>query len=228
MPKEKAFLKSHLIIVRKYRLLQLFIPIQLCGFTCFFDKKTRRYVSILVRLIDKAILNYNLIVEHTVRLENRKDIDFQDFLNLNDYAEVCISAIGRAIKIIESITVDNSTNLKDFIDLETLNAIKYNKSIIDTRNRIEHINEDIQNELLKDGENHTININDGKNRLSIGKDGTGIELSELKSVLEKYNEVIVNVFKELPDKHTEDDNVFYKNGEVYTRKVLNKDNLIML
>lgn len=219
-PKEKLFLDNDLIIKRDFRLLQQFIPIQLCGFTVFFDKKTRRYISMLVRLIDKATLNYNLIIEHTIKLKNGENIEFGDFLSLTDYAEDCIIALSRAIKIIEAVVSDNSTNLKDFIDSNILEKVKNNKNVVNVRNRMEHISEDIKNEDTKDTENHIINL-DESNKLSIGKDGTNIELAELKSVIQDYNNLVLSVFGELPNKHTGDDDVYYKDGEIYTRKRFN-------
>jgi hypothetical protein len=148
------------------------------------SQKTALYRRNFIRLIDKALREYNearnhLLNEVTVPKRSLYVIGF------TDHMENCINAISRLFRLLDRINSEKDS-LKSPRALRRLLHTK-NKLITDFRNSVEHIDEQIQKDEIFSGNPVMITYN---------KDGDGIAISkfelkhqELASVLTNLNEI---------------------------------------
>jgi hypothetical protein len=146
--------------------------------------KVANYIRNFIRLIDKALREYNEARNH---LLNEVAVPKRSLyvIGFTDHMENCINAISRLFRLLDRINSEKDSpqfprSLRRLLHTK-------NKLITDLRNSVEHIDKQIQKDEIFSGNPVMITYN---------KDGDGIAISklelkhqELASVLTNMNEI---------------------------------------
>lgn len=190
-------------INRDAPLVTRLLPIVMVGVDGILDKKSQLYFRLLARLIDKSFDEYSIAkecIDKEIETENKLAYRF-DIIN---HLENCISAIHRAIKILR-ISENEKCNLLEFISKDTLERIKkYNVSHI--RNRIEHIDEDIQEDKFQG--KLFLDVDENYEKMCINE--KYLPLNDLALIIEDYHKAVLEICNNLPNR--------IENGKYYWDK----------
>ena len=206
---------------RNGSLVSRFVPIILIGADTILDKKSRLYIRLLVRLIDKAFLEYKNATE-LIEEELKTNDKFANRFNIINHLENSVSAISRSIKILDIIIngkiikkningstvnqkIKNNIVILNFLSVSSIKKINnYKTSSI--RNRIEHIDEDIYFNKFK--KNLFLDIDGNYEKITISN--KFIMLTDYVKILEDYHSFVSEVFLKLPNR--------WENGKYYYDK----------
>lgn len=177
------------------------------GFDSVLDKKGKLYFRLLCRLTDKAYSEYSIakdLIEEEIKerdkiLREGKTIAYT--FEIIDHMKNCLNAINRVAKTFNSLAKDNS-NLLNYLSKETLEEIKKfdvpaRKDSV--RNRVEHIDEDIQEGRL--GGSLFLALDNSYQR--IGINNKWITFKDVFSIIETYDKSVLEIFSNLPNKTEE-------------------------
>jgi hypothetical protein len=143
-------------------------------------RKVSLYRTNIVRLSDKAILEYNLARE--AFLAPLQEMPFIAFMN---HMENCVDATARMFKLLGKLESDKTSPPVPQLYLERLATTK--RSVTDFRNAIEHIDKEIWKELIPDGKPMSVAVNVSKDGVSISK--WNISFRDLAETLQGFNQV---------------------------------------
>lgn len=168
------------------------LPVILGGFDDVLDDQGKLYFRLLCRLVDKAANEYANAREYMIKeIENKDRLRYR-FIII-DHLENCVNAISRAAKALKS-AVKRKSNLLDYISKETLQEIIDDRKIREIRNRIEHIDEDIQKGEFQGG--LFLDIDKSYRKICINQ--RCITLHDLVSIIEKYHWATLEIIENLP------------------------------
>ncbi|MDD4923358.1 MAG: hypothetical protein PHF74_00800 [Dehalococcoidales bacterium] len=148
------------------------------------SRKATLYRTVLVRLQDKAIREYNEARKYLLAdiINQGQHLDFVPF---TDHMENCINATARLYKL---LCVVKSEKESPHFPKEIRKYIENNNSSIDDiRNAIEHMDEQIQLDKIVSGNPIAIVINENHNGIKVSNYDLGFQ--DLAKVLEKFNEI---------------------------------------
>lgn len=202
MQKSKSLMNTIPIPNRDTKLVIRLMPVVLCGSDNVLDKKGQLYLRLLCRLVDKAFDEYLSAREYLLEELRSKDKLAYRFTIIG-HLENCINALHRAISVF-SFSKSHS-EIGRFISRNTKRKIQ-RLNISDIRDAIEHIDKDIQKGLLQKGV--FLDIDDEYKNVCIG--AKCVSLTEIVHILEKYHELVLEIFNNLPNR--------YKNGVYYYDK----------
>jgi len=180
-------------VKRDASLLIRLLPIVLIGCDAVLDKKGQLYFRLLCRLVDKSFDEYSTAKEYIEReIETENKLEYR-FIII-DHLENCINAINRAAKTLKS-SIKGENKLLQYMSKESLETLKKcDASTI--RNRVEHIDEDIQKgkfrgQLFLDVDNNyeKICIND-----------KCVTFRDLVSIIESYHKAVLEICNNLPER----------------------------
>jgi hypothetical protein len=178
------------------------------GFDKSLDKKSKLYISILVRLIDKSFSEY-LSVKEYVDEEIKTGDKFAYRFAIINHLENCVNAINRMISIFDIIVnglkvkdeknnyrfIKKDIKISQFLREETV--AKINRFPVSSiRNRIEHINEDIFSDKFV--KNLGIDVDDKYKNICINNEC--ISFIELAELIENYHNFVLEIFSNLPNR----------------------------
>jgi len=169
------------------KLVNDFLLCQLIGAGIGTDKKFEQYRTNYVRLVDKAIHEYNSVREAvTCQIEDKKRGIF--ILPIINHMENCINATNRANKILKRI-ISNPGNGFDFDRAAKRMVDSYinNAGISDLRNTIEHIEECILNDEIQNDEKVALDISEDASKIIIAD--KVLEINDLATLLKKLHEI---------------------------------------
>ncbi|MFA7244896.1 MAG: hypothetical protein WC070_01795 [Candidatus Magasanikbacteria bacterium] len=192
-----------------FPLVSRFLPIILVGSEKVLDEKSKLYIRLLFRLVDKSWFKYEEVKE-SLEEEIKTGDKLIYRINIINNLEDCLYAINRFIKIFDIIINGKNDdkrkiNLLKYIDKKTINRLKkYNVSKI--RNRVEHINEDIfYNTFKKD-----LFLDVSEDYKSICINNRYLLISDLIKIIEDYHDFVLEIFNNLPNR--------IENGKFYYDK----------
>jgi len=187
------------------------LPIIIVGLDGVLDAQGKLYFRLLGRLVDKAAEEYMKAKEYV-----EKEIETKDRLGyrfaIMDHLENCINALSRAAKALRS-AVKGKSNLLDYISKETLEKIIDDRKIRTIRNRIEHIDEDIQKGRFEEG--LFLDIDESYKKICINR--KCITLQDLASIIEKYHWSVLEIIENLPNRR-------YKDKYYWDKKTMGENN----
>ena len=188
------------------------LPIIIAGLDGVLDYQGKLYFRLLCRLVDKAANEYADVREYI-----RKEIETKDRFGyrffIMDHLENCVNAISRATKALRS-AVEGKSNLLDYISKETLEKIIDDGKIRKIRNRIEHIDEDIQEGKFQGG--LFLDIDESYEKICINR--RCISLQDLASIIEKYHWSVLEIIEKLPNRR-------YKDKYYWDKKPIGENNV---
>ncbi|OGH12628.1 MAG: hypothetical protein A2776_00645 [Candidatus Levybacteria bacterium RIFCSPHIGHO2_01_FULL_40_10] len=195
-------------VQRDGNLISRLLAIVIVGFDLVLDEKSRLYLRLLTRLIDKSYDEYDLA--RTCLIEEIKTGDKLALrFEIINHFENCIGAASRVSKLINltlnGVSIQKKAGDK-IIHKEKLDIIKLfdqlqlktlmSKNLSDVRNRVEHIDEDIYTDKFSkelfldiDSKYKTISINN-----------ISIKLTELAQMIEDYHKLMLGIFSRLPNR----------------------------
>lgn len=186
----------HIPLINKPKLIPIYLASSLAGIDRNLDKKIVLLKKIVVRLIDKAIYEYNQAVDainRDIEDEKRSVDDMREnggyiFTHLiMNHLENCINSIHRIYNAFGKI-MRNQNSLKiDGIDKKL--AELYRKPIRDIRDMIEHIEEDIQEDKINNGD--TIALSFDFKKLNISISDKKITIKDLDKIICKFYDIIL-------------------------------------
>jgi hypothetical protein len=148
------------------------------------SKKASLYRTIFVRLLDKAIREYQQAREAflaNIAEANRA----MHFIAFTDHIETCINAVSRLFKLLDRIKSEKESPAFPR-ELRKLVGTK-SECVANVRNAVEHMDEEIRNDEIAPGKPVMLSIN--KNGDGVLVSNYEIEFEELAMVLEKMNEI---------------------------------------
>jgi len=185
-------------INRDAPLINRLLPIVIGGFDGVLDDQGKLYFRLLCRLVDKAAEEYMTAKEYV-----EKEIETKDRLAyrfaIMDHLENCINALSRAAKALRR-AVKGKSNLLNYISKETLKKIIDDRKIRSIRNRIEHIDEDIQKGEFQG--RLFLDIDESYEKICINR--RCITLQDLASIIEKYHWSVLEIIENLPNRSYKD------------------------
>ena len=150
----------------------------LTGTQVGMDKKIELLRKNFVRLIDKAIYEYQFAREAIIdELEEKNSIIHT--IAIINHLENCINSIHRVFKLYDRIKKSPHAPKMDKI-LKKLAEV-YEKPIRDMRHTLEHIDNEIQNDNIKDGQAVALKIS--KDYKSVEIAGCSMELLDITNIL---------------------------------------------
>lgn len=178
-------------INRDGSLLTRLLPTVIIGADQVLDKRGRLYFRLLCRLVDKSFDEYSTAKEYIdqeIQIENRLEYRF----NIINHLENCINAIDRAAKTLKSST-KGENKLSEYMSKESMEAVeKYDASTV--RNRVEHIDQDIQ-----EGKFHGqlfLDVDDNYGKICINY--KCVTFRDLASMIESYHKAVLEICNNLP------------------------------
>lgn len=180
MPK----LKNNLI---KDKLTMSFVISIIGGRDRYLDKKLISYRKIFVRLVDKSIFEYSLARENIInQINSDNNTIYYYFLAVN-HLENCINTTKRLFNLFDRIKkIKENPFIEDKILKKLVNA--YLKPIEKVRNSIEHIDKDIQNEIIESKQPISLKIDyENASKASIGK--YELSLIGLSKIITNFHEI---------------------------------------
>jgi hypothetical protein len=191
-------------ISRNISLLTRLVPTALCEFDSVLDKNGKLYFRLLCRLTDEAYDEFNSARDFII-----KEFETQNKLNYRFYiinhVETSLNAINRAARTFKASMKDNSNVLK-YMSTESFEKIK-NFDTSTVRNRIEHIDEDIQEGKFSG----PIFLAIDDNYQQIGINSRWIAFQDIVFMIETYYNAVSEIFTNLPNRqekgHLYHDNV---------------------
>ncbi len=161
-----------------------FLLTSLAGFDKKHTKKTMACLSVLSRLIDKAIYEYSIARETVIKDEKENKLTYEEIMNRNDgqymyvcpiinHLENCINALSRIFKLLKLLP-------KEY-------TLAHQRKIDDIRNTIEHMDERISSSRQ------------GSLSLNISEDALSVEITGQIIKLEDIADQIRVLYKEIRD-----------------------------
>lgn len=161
-----------------------FLLTSLAGFDKKHTKKTMVCLSVISRLIDKAIYEYSVARETAIEDEKENKLTYAEIMNRNDgqymymcpiinHLENCINALSRIFKLLALLPKEYS--------------FAHQKQIVDVRNTIEHMDERISSSRQ------------GSLSLNISKDALSVEITGQIIKLEDIADQIRLLYREMRD-----------------------------
>lgn len=181
------------VVNRDGSLLTRLLPIAIIGADRVLDKQSQLYFRLLVRLVDKAFDEYS-----TAREYINKEIETNDKLayrfGIINHLENCLNAINRAAKTFKT-SMNGKNKLLDYMSKESLEKIaKCDTSTV--RNRVEHIDEDIQKGKL----HGPIFLDVDNNYEKICISNKCATFPDLVAIIESYHEAVLEICINLPNR----------------------------
>lgn len=188
-------------INRDGSLITRLIPVILVGADKGLDRESKLYISLLVRLIDKAFTEYmeaKEYIEEELKIDDKLAYRF----HIINHLENCLNAISRAVKVFNVIvgkkykekTMKKNFNILNFVSQKTIKEVKKFK-VSDIRNRVEHIEEDIYFNKFK--ADLFVDVDDKYQKICINNQC--ISLFELVQIIENYHNFVLEIFSNLPN-----------------------------
>lgn len=163
------------------------------------DKESRNYFHLMMVLIDKSIYEYNNFYGY-VEKELKENDPLSYRLKIIWHLENCINAVSRASKILRTILigVKGQKKAKDISKLLKQNIVKKleESKIFEIRNRVEHIDEDIFNSLLKG----PFLVSLDENYANIVINENGIALNDFVLLIDSFYDLLVDINNQLPNR----------------------------
>lgn len=151
------------------------------------DKKLISYRKIFVRLVDKSIFEYSSARENIInQINSDNNIIYYYFLAVN-HLENCINTTKRLFNLFDRIKkIKENPFIEDKILKKLVNP--YLKPIEKVRNSIEHIDKDIQNEIIESKQPISLKIDyENASKVSIGK--YELSLICLSKIITNFHEI---------------------------------------
>jgi len=158
------------------------------------SKKVARYRKNFVRLVDKALWEYDKARESIladVARANRsikgtgKSSSEYNFIKFTNHIETCINAVSRLFKLLERIKSEKQSPAWPR-ELQRLLETK-GESIANIRNAVEHIDEKIQKGEIGPGKPIMLTVSENDEALIVAN--YEIKFEELAMVLNKMHEI---------------------------------------
>ena len=192
--KQIPAISRHISLIRRLAFMALF------GFDAVLDKNGRLYFRLLCRLIDEAYDEYNsardLIIKEFETQDQR--LYYERILNYRfdiiNHLETCLNAINRAARTFKTLMKDNS-NLLKYMSKESIEKIN-NFDTSSVRNRVEHIDDDIQEGKFSG----PLFLDIDNNYQRIGINRRWIAFQDIVFIIETYYNTVLEIFTNLPNK----------------------------
>lgn len=166
--------------------------ITLFGFDNVLDKNGQLYLRLLCRLVDKAFYDYLSASEYLLEeLKTKNKLAYR--FSIIDHLENCINALGRAISVFNCSK--GRSSIGHLISRDTKRKIE-RLSVSEIRNDIEHIDKDIQKGLWQKG--LFLDVDEEYKNICINNHC--IALTDLVYALEQYHQLVLEIFKGLPNR----------------------------
>lgn len=172
-------------------LITRLFPIAVFGFDGVLDKKGKLYFRLLCRLVDKSFNEYASAKEYIDQeIKNENKLEYR--YSIINHLENCINAINRAAKTLKT-SMKERNKLLEYMNKESLEKItRCDTSTI--RNRVEHIDEDIQ-----EGKLHGPSFLDVDNNYEkICINDKCVTFQDLVSIIENYHQAVLEICTNLP------------------------------
>ena len=182
------------IIKVKYSLVSVYLAGALVGYDQYEDKKTTSLKKNILRLIDKAIYEYNEAVEAINAEINENNRSYEDMMKngtrmhthlIINHFENCFNSLNRVFKLYEKIRRNKDAPKIEEL-LERLAGL-YESHIRDMRNTVEHIDDEIQDDRIAD--NETIALFVDESYLIVKIAGIEIKIEDLKKTISRFYEI---------------------------------------
>jgi hypothetical protein len=152
------------------------------------DKEGQLYLRVLCRLIDKAFEEYNLARQYMEKeIKSKNKLEFM-FAIIN-HLENCINAANRTAKAFESA---ESNGIFQLMSDGCKNNIR-SSNISPVRNRMEHIEQDIQDGKVRGSLFLTLDANYEK----VCVNNRCVDLKDLVEILETYHKGMLEIIGRL-------------------------------
>lgn len=157
-----------------------------------YDAQTRFLAQTFVRLVDSSIMEYNAARDAYLTYYTSKDLGgsipvSKLLLPMLSHVENCVSNTARSIKLGDAVRTSKIINAKQLVNkLDWKTILSAKDKIIDLRNSIQHMDEEIKNGKPSGG-------------VDISADGTfkigdaSIGIVEFNNTLAKLHEIALNV-----------------------------------
>lgn len=171
------------------------IPLMLGGFIKVLDKRGQAYFILLCRLIDQADHTYLELVK-VIAQEQKSGDRLANILEVTNHIENLINLLSRITKIYSRLVSSNKiSNIQTYIDIDPRNLSELeSKKVIDVRNRIEHIDEDIAN--IETNGPVSVSVDDTYTKVSILQQSISFE--EIEFLLQQYHHIASSIFNAMP------------------------------
>jgi hypothetical protein len=180
--------------VMRSRLIIRMMVVSMGGFDAYMDQRSRSYIRILCRLIDKCYREYEE-VSSRLRLQAESGDKLAHWEQISDHLENFINALARAACIFQQVSNDNSSYIRKLLDTDALAFLSGAESR-KVRNRIEHLDEDIQQD--KPGDGLVVRISDDEKTIKLGK--VQARLEEVVQLLEKLDSATRQILDSTPNR----------------------------
>jgi hypothetical protein len=180
-------------INRDASLLTRLLPIVIIGCDGVLDKKGQLYFRLLCRLVDKSFDEYSTAKEYIEReIETGNKLEYR--FSIINHLENCINAINRAAKTLKS-SIKGENKLLEYMSKESLETLKKcDASTI--RNRVEHIDEDIQKGKFRG--QLFLDVDNNYEKICINY--KCVTFRDLTSVIESYHKAVLEICNNLPNR----------------------------
>ncbi|MCK5061095.1 hypothetical protein KAR28_00935 [Candidatus Parcubacteria bacterium] len=181
MAEEKIKIKEDDIpdINRKPKVIACYLAGSLAGSGVGMDKKIELSRKNLVRLIDKAIYEYKMARETIIEEFSSKENGVIYIHIIINHFENCLNSIHRVFNLYESIKRNQNG---PYIDRSLKKLTKVHKDVVrKIRNMVEHIDDDIQNDRIQNGQAVALRVTKDYKAIEIGDNS--IKLTEVVDVL---------------------------------------------
>lgn len=184
--------------IRDRALITRLIPILLVGADRGLDRQSGLYLRLLTRLVDSAYTNYinaKELLDEEIKTGDKLAYRFQ----IVGLLETSVNSISRVAKVVDTLINGKkgmpakNLNLLNNIDLAILEKMESGK-VVDVRNRVEHLDEDIYMESFQEG--LFLDVDTGYENICINK--KCISLKDLVALIETYHKLVIAIFESLP------------------------------
>jgi hypothetical protein len=155
------------------------------------SKKTGLYRTIFVRLVDKAVHEYQEARDTLIAGVDDWSHPVEDMVKkgklyrLTDHLENCINAVARLLQITDRMKNESATVVIDRTLRKSIES--HSKSVRDVRNLIEHMEEEIQKDNLGKDKPIILKLNDQGDGAEIGN--KHITFNDLAQTIRKLYEI---------------------------------------
>lgn len=173
----------------------IYLAASLAGKTNLHDLKMTRFFGQIVRLTDKAIVEYETVREYLEeeKANRNKGADTFFIVGIINHLENCIITTQRVLNIFDKIAGGKNKNIViSRADRKLIQSKIRSRAIKNFRDTIEHIDEKILRDEIKNDEFLAPMVVGGGAYIKIAR--YELKFSELASLLRTLNGLVVKIF----------------------------------